>query len=364
MLRRKALVASFVLVKARKTGVQGFEPQNVWTRTRCLTAWRHPYAFLYLSLLNRSALCQLAFMNCRDNMCMLRMKQSLNTSPCVGFGPAIFKRDSIKRRLALLLVFGFMVAAVAQYVTLISCPLCISAYAVTSRPKVFLWAWERRDDLKTIPADYGVAYLAATIRIVGDRVVSVPRRQPLLVPPGTELVSVFRIEVLHGHKPKLDDRAVENICKIIGRWKNYPRAESVQIDFDALQSERSFYSQLLRRLQSELPEPCPVAITALTSWCLCDNWMKDLPVAEKIPMLFSMGRESSGVVAHLSRVSAFDNESCRQSLGVSLDELKVNDGVLRSLCSHEQIARLYIFSGKQWSPELVSAAVKLANSAI
>ena len=24
------------------TGVQGFEPRNVWTKTRCLTAWRHP----------------------------------------------------------------------------------------------------------------------------------------------------------------------------------------------------------------------------------------------------------------------------------------------------------------------------------
>ncbi|HEY9757020.1 MAG TPA: hypothetical protein V6C97_17775 [Oculatellaceae cyanobacterium] len=295
---------------------------------------------------------------------MLRTKQSLNTFPCAGFGSAIFKRDSIKRRSVLLLAFAFIVTSVAQYVTLISRPACISAYAAASRPKIFLWAWERRDDLKTIPADYGVAYLAATIRIVGDRVVSVPRRQPLFVPRDIELISVFRIEVLHGRKPKLDDRAIENICKIIGRWKNYPRAESVQIDFDALQSERGFYSRLLKRLQTELPAQCPVAITALTSWCLCDNWMKDLPVAEKIPMLFSMGRESSGVVAHLSRVGAFDNESCRQSLGVSLDEAKVNDSVLSSLCGHEQIARLYIFSSQQWSPELVSAAVKLASSAI
>ncbi len=23
-------------------GVQGFEPRNAWTKTRCLTAWRYP----------------------------------------------------------------------------------------------------------------------------------------------------------------------------------------------------------------------------------------------------------------------------------------------------------------------------------
>ncbi len=28
------------------TGVQGFEPRNVWTKTRCLTTWRHPIIFL------------------------------------------------------------------------------------------------------------------------------------------------------------------------------------------------------------------------------------------------------------------------------------------------------------------------------
>jgi hypothetical protein len=28
-----------------KTGVLGFEPRNVETKTRCLTTWRHPIAF-------------------------------------------------------------------------------------------------------------------------------------------------------------------------------------------------------------------------------------------------------------------------------------------------------------------------------
>lgn len=62
-------------------------------------------------------------------------------------------------------------------------------------PHVVLWAWERREDLSFIdPREAGIAYLALTLRLSGDRVVIRPRRQPLIVPPSAVVIPVARIE--------------------------------------------------------------------------------------------------------------------------------------------------------------------------
>jgi hypothetical protein len=321
-----------------------------------------PMYFVYLSLLNLSTPCQLSFMNCPDNICMLPIKPTKQAFISLAFCPTA-ERIRLWPGMERALVVCVAVSILFSFVTfwLVLQLGAVPAAASTSKPKIYLWAWERCDDLKSLPSDLGVAYLAATVRIEGDSVVCVPRRQPLLVPPGIELISVFRIEVLHGHKAKLDSAAIAGICRIIERWKNYPRVQSIQIDFDALQNERNFYRQLLEQLHRELPERCPLSITVLTSWCLFDRWMNDLPVAERIPMLFSMGRESSQVVAHLWKRGEFDEPSCRRSLGLSLDEPQVNGAVLGALRGREPLERIYIFSSKRWSPELVRQAIKLAQ---
>src|SRR5437660_377160 len=62
-------------------------------------------------------------------------------------------------------------------------------------PRLILWAWERPSDLSFIdPNEVGVAFLARTIYLRGDRVIARPRLQPLNVPQGTVLTAVARIE--------------------------------------------------------------------------------------------------------------------------------------------------------------------------
>src|SRR5262249_49145317 len=62
-------------------------------------------------------------------------------------------------------------------------------------PRVILWCWERRDDLRTIdPRAVGVAYLAKTLVVHHDTMITRPRLQPLAVPPATVLIPVVRIE--------------------------------------------------------------------------------------------------------------------------------------------------------------------------
>src|SRR5260370_36036755 len=67
--------------------------------------------------------------------------------------------------------------------------------ALDRLPKIMLWAWERPEDLSFIdPSKIGVAFLAKTIYLRGERVESRPRLQPLSVPDSTALMAVVRIE--------------------------------------------------------------------------------------------------------------------------------------------------------------------------
>src|SRR6266508_4606932 len=64
-----------------------------------------------------------------------------------------------------------------------------SSSRVLQLPATILWAWERPERLDFIDvARVGVAFLAKTIYLRGDRVISRPRLQPLTLPPGARLV--------------------------------------------------------------------------------------------------------------------------------------------------------------------------------
>lgn len=80
-----------------------------------------------------------------------------------------------------------------------------SADPLVHLPRVMLWAWERREDLQAInPREVGVAYLAKTLFLRQDNVVTRPRLQPLHVPPATVLIPVVRIAADKFSPPTLD----------------------------------------------------------------------------------------------------------------------------------------------------------------
>ena len=62
-------------------------------------------------------------------------------------------------------------------------------------PSTILWAWERPEDLGFLdPHRYAVAFLAQTLVLKGDEVVSILRHQPLKVSGDLELIAVTRVE--------------------------------------------------------------------------------------------------------------------------------------------------------------------------
>ncbi|HYP53819.1 MAG TPA: DUF3142 domain-containing protein [Pyrinomonadaceae bacterium] len=211
-------------------------------------------------------------------------------------------------------------------------------------PSVILWAWERPEKLDFIdPREAGVAYLARTLTLRGEEVLERPRLQPLKVAPGTKLLAVVRVESDKATRPRLTAEQRALVVASASEAAAGPNVRGVQIDFDAVLSERDFYRALLFDLRRRLPERLALSITALASWCAHDDWLGGLPVDEAVPMLFRMGADERRMRAHAEAGGAWRSELCRQSVGVSTDE---PFGV-----SPPRARRVYVFHPRAWSPE-------------
>jgi hypothetical protein len=212
-------------------------------------------------------------------------------------------------------------------------------HGMSAVPSLVLWAWERPEDLRFLdPTRVGVAFLAATARLGRKGMSYRPRVQALQVARETRLVAVVRIET--AVRAVLDQETATRVAGEIARAGRLPGVIAVQVDFDATASERTFYRGLLVELRHQLPASMPISITALTSWCIGDRWMKGLPIDEAVPMLFRMGVGHAEVRNWMRSGHDFREAVCRTSLGISLDEPwpKLPRG-----------RRLYAFSPSPWT---------------
>jgi hypothetical protein len=178
-------------------------------------------------------------------------------------------------------------------------------------PNAVLWAWEEPEDLRAAePHRIGVAFLAERV-FIGDQVNVVPRRQRILAPEGMWSEAVVRIEAGHAfHDDAATRRATADAILTAARL---PGLRAVQVDFDATQSQRDFYADVLRQVRAGLPAGERLEITALVSWCSQgQGWLHTLPVDAAIPMEFRLGRHAGawGVREPL----------CAGAIGVSTDE--------------------------------------------
>lgn len=219
-------------------------------------------------------------------------------------------------------------------------------YPREKQPAVVLWAWERPEDLTFIdPRETGVAFLAKTIVLRGDRVVVRPRLQPLRLVPGTKLTAVVRIESDRSQPPTY---STAQLAQTVREIRHSSVSSAVQIDFDATVSERNFYRSLLTDLRRDLPASTALSITALASWCAGDDWLTDLPIDEAVPMLFRLGVDQRQFQRRLETGQPFESRMCQNSAGVSTDE-RVNA---------PPVNRVYIFSPKPWTKSSFAAAME------
>jgi hypothetical protein len=219
--------------------------------------------------------------------------------------------------------------------------------ALARFPRLILWAWQMPERLEFIdPARISVAYLDQTI-YVRTRVFSEPRFQAMRVAPGTQVIAVVRIEMPEGASQDSEEIRKQVIDALL-RSANRAGIVALQVDFDAVKSQREFYRDVLTRLRQQMPPGMPLSITALASWCAFDDWIHDLPIDEAVPMMFRMGRE--GALFHRSGGTAtFRGPLCRGSVGVSTDE---------SWPEEIRGKRLYVFGARPWTKDSVEHVMK------
>lgn len=222
-------------------------------------------------------------------------------------------------------------------------------------PQKMLWAWERPEDLRFIDTrEFGVAFLAQTVTLTTDQVNAKRRRQPLEVPDGTYLVAVTRIESVRNERqrPTYDDAMIQQTVEATLTTLTLPGVRGVQIDFDAVVSERSFYRRLMTALRVEMDSRAasntriPLTMTSLASWCTGDAWFNDFPVAEAVPMAFQMGADTEKIRAYLRNGNDWREPLCRGSYGISIDEPAIPN--LRPN------RRIYYFKNSTWKTEDLS----------
>lgn len=276
---------------------------------------------------------------------------------------------------------------------------------MANMPKLYLWAWERPEDLQFLPdKKVGVAFLAKTISLsppasaakngfapttesppcdststlspvatleCGSILIR-PRMQPLRITPGTPLTAVVRIETDRGSVPAKTESTTAHVPAFSKSQLGITAAEiasaaqitgvtAVQIDFDATLSEHAFYRDLLIEVRRKLPPNFPLSITALASWCIGDRWLTELPldtIDEAVPMLFRLGPDAREVIHYLSNGDSFIVPVCSGSLGLSTDEpfsrhILSGNGSESGLDSKQ--ARIYIYSPKAWNSEALKS---------
>ena len=233
--------------------------------------------------------------------------------------------------------------AVAFLALLLECggvPPLSKAAACCRSPKPIPWAWEHREDLRFLGEHRTVAFYAGLIALDGSEVKMAPRRNPLLLPENTHRIAVIRIE---SHRATLD--AKQRRATLAAIRHLYRDAEELQIDFDAVRSERAFYRALLFDVRGAID--APLTITALASWCSGDRWMQGLPIDGAVSMLFRVGHARIAPGADLAE------PLCRANVGVSLDE-KWSGGLLGR-------RRVWAFNPIPWTEESWKSAELFAS---
>jgi hypothetical protein len=212
-------------------------------------------------------------------------------------------------------------------------------------PALMLWSWDRAEDLRFInPADTGVAYLAGSILLAAEGIAAVPRRNPLLLLPGTVTLAVIHITLDRG-PPALDDTARDRLVAAILSLQP-AGATALQIDFEVTQSQQRFLAATIEMLHRQLPET-KLSMTALSAWCLNEHWLDSLPVEEVVPMLFRLGPDRLRIAAHFSAGGDFRAAQCRSSFGIAADETERSGFAAPSLTGR----RAYVFAPKRWTAD-------------
>jgi hypothetical protein len=231
----------------------------------------------------------------------------------------------------------------------LSAALATAAPARAANPSVerthlTVWAWERPEDLRFLPADVDVAVQTGFVELSGNRVLSRGRHAALLARPGQVTTAVVHVQIDRlkalDWSPAVRARAAADVARL-GMATG---ARRVQVDFEVPASRRQVLLDLLGDVRAILPVDTALSMTALASWC-GESWLAQLTgkgasVDEVAPMLFRMKAGGAPVRERLAAGGDFAQVACRKALAVSTDT-----PILRAPTGRH----VYLFDPRPWT---------------
>jgi len=213
--------------------------------------------------------------------------------------------------------------------------------AIRALPDRMVWAWSRPEDLRWLPRDVGVAYVASAVELVGDEAIVRPRAAPLQLRPGVVLVPMVHVDASWRHPPVLNAaqrRAVVDQLALVAQSAN---ARVVQLDFEVRKSQQPFLARVVSDARARLPREMGLSMTALASWCAGDDWLRRIAADEIVPMAFRMAADDAALRRQLAEQGGFNRARCMSAAGMATDEpIQLAAPVRR-----------YYFSPTAWTPQ-------------
>ncbi len=214
-------------------------------------------------------------------------------------------------------------------------------------PRLVVWAWERPEDLRFLPADAAIAVQTGFIELAGDGFRARGRRYPLQAGHAPE-TAVVHLQIDDRDPPRWTPALRARIAAAVRHFARIVPAPRVQIDFEVRQSQRQILADVLHDARAGLPRAVPLSMTAIASWCQ-EDWLGSLPVDEIVPMLFRMGRGEPAIRARIEGGGDWSEPACRKALAISADT-----PIARAPAGR----RIYLFAPRSWTPSTFDAVRK------
>ena len=205
-------------------------------------------------------------------------------------------------------------------------------------PATFAWTWDRDDDLRFLSPDVGVAAVQLSIELEGRETRVRANHGVLVTQSAAFVLPVVHVDAFERWRPALDAAQEDALVRAIVDVAAHSRVGAVQVDFEALPSQRAFYRRVLARVRSQLPTTV-ISITALASWCLADRWTSDLPVDDVVAMAFRLGHDARVTRRAIDGLARWPADDCA-STGIATDEAALR------LPAHRT---LFLFSPRPWT---------------
>ncbi|HCN68747.1 MAG TPA: hypothetical protein DIT03_10880 [Candidatus Accumulibacter sp.] len=183
--------------------------------------------------------------------------------------------------------------------------LLVGSVQAAPLPAEWWWYWDRPANKLPVPRPgVGAAVLTRHVYFSGGRVIAVARRSALTLPPGVVSIPLIHVEVdpaqpfagTDEQRNRLRDLVVAEA--LVAR-----RPPLIQLDFEARQSQRRFWTAAVQAIRERLPTEVRLSVTALASWCFGDRWLAEVPADEIVPMYFRLGKAREAFIAQCGRDS-------------------------------------------------------------